>query len=774
MKLLNNPIDVSEAYNRMEDEYFIPGAITSFDTEQATGKVTWQLHRYAMDWYFNKIDKHLELQNAHAAPFQDYDVHPECNFSVDFLSDRTIRLRMKTTTGPRDEYPSLMIDPAIASRKQPWSVTAAGTEVTYTSAAGAVVINTANFSIRLLDNKGKVLTSTIAMQDLKAMHSKSTPFSFVRKSSDYSRNIAATFTLSPDEKIFGCGESFTSLNKRGQKVVLYAVDAQSAASPQMYKPIPFFFSSRGYGMFLHSSAPATMDFGHAQAGASTIYSGDDFLDLFFFIGSPQEILGEYTMLTGRSPLPPLWSFGLWMGCFSYRSSAEVREVAKAMRAQNFPVDVIHIDAGWFKKGINCDFEFCKEEFPDPRKMLSELREEGIRTSLWQLPYFTPHNPVYQEVADKKLFIKDRNGNIPTEDAILDFTNEEAVTWYEQKLTKLFDMGVSAIKVDFGEATPVEGQFASGRTGWYEHNLYPLRYNKIVADLTKKITGQNIIWARGAFAGSQRYPIHWGGDAEVSDAGMAGSLRGGLSLGLSGFSFWSHDIGGFSGSPVEELYERWSFFGLLSSHSRVHGFPPREPWHYSEHFQNLFRDVSMLRYWLMPYIFAQAALASQQGLPLMKALLLNFPEDPTAWTIEDQYLLGNDLMIAPLFEQHATERLVYLPEGRWINHEDQKVYEGRQWHTLPGGSLRGILLYKWGTLIPTAPPAASTDSIDWNAITFFAMSDGTTPVHGTWFTPESDAPRSVHAAQDEQGWRLSDMHQEGSPAVNGYQSIKTNI
>lgn len=767
-KLLNNPIDVSEDYAGNENEYFIPSRVESFDPATGEGKVEWQLHRYVMDWYFNKIDKHLAPQSEHAASFQDYDVHPVCDFSITFVSERTIRLRMKTTTGPQRSESTLMINDEVAETNHPWPSQPSGDEIIYSTNGGKTAINTRTFSIKLYNAEGKLLTSTHTMQELEAMHTKSTPFSFVRKASDYTRNIAASFTLAPDEKIYGCGESFTSLNKRGQKVVLFSVDAQSSASPQMYKPIPFFFSNRGYGMFVHSSAPITMDFGQAQAGTSTIFSGDDYLDIFFFIGNPQEILTEYTRLTGRSPLPPLWSFGLWMGCFSYRSEKEVEEVAAGMRENNFPSDVIHIDAGWFKKGINCDFEFCEDNFPEPEKMISNLREKGFRTSVWQLPYFTPRNPIYKEVVDKKLFIKNGKGEIPTEDAILDLTNEDAVRWYEQKLEALLKMGVSAIKVDFGEATPVNGVYDSGKTGWYEHNLYPLRYNKLVSDLTEKVRNERIIWARGAWAGSQKYPVHWGGDAEVSDAGMAGSLRGGLSFGLSGFSFWSHDIGGFSGSPVEELYGRWAFFGLLSSHSRVHGFPPREPWHYSEEFQNGFRKISQLRYKLMPYIYAQAAEASSKGLPLMKALLLNYPDDPTAWTIEDQYLLGNDIIVAPIFEADTTSRKVYLPEGKWINHENKEVYDGGKRHTITAGEWKGIILYRGGALIPVAEPAESTAFIDWNRVKLVPISDGSTDAHGIFRLPEDDKTTYLTATYDNNEWRLKD----GAPtfSIEDYKTL----
>ena len=258
-------------------------------------------------------------------------------------------------------------------------------------------------------------------------------------------------------------------------------------------------------------------------------------------------------------------------------------------------------------------------------------------------------------------VKNANGGMPYEDAVLDFSNPQTVAWYQDKLAGLLKMGVGAIKVDFGEAAPLNGFYASGKGGLYEHNLYPLRYNKTVADVTAKVNNEHIIWARSAWAGSQRYPIHWGGDAANTDIGMQGTLRGGLSLGLSGFSFWSHDIGGFVQKTPEELYRRWLPFGFLTSHSRAHGAPPKEPWLYNESFTKAFRESAEMKYKLMPYVYAQAKNCTEKGLPMVRALFVEFPDDPGAWLVEDQYMFGNDIMVAPMME-NGSQRNVYLLQG----------------------------------------------------------------------------------------------------------------
>src|SRR5690606_8772321 len=329
-----------------------------------------------------------------------------------------------------------------------WQINDDEDRTVYTSEHGKLILSKKNWKLELFDASGKLLNATNSFEALDGMHSKKYPFLFIKRSSDYSRSIAASFSLLPGEKIYGCGESFTGLNKRGQKVELFACDTQSTAGKQMYKPIPFFMSSRGYGMFVHTTSPVTMDFGHTHDGSKTLFVGEDELDMFFFIGSPQEILAEYTSLTGKSPLTPLWSFGLWMGRFSYRSQAEVQSVADKMREHKVPCDVIHIDAGWFEKGINCDFEFGKELFPEPEKMISGLKEQGFRTSLWQIPYATPLNPIFDEIVEKRLYVKDGNGNVPTEDAILDFSNPDTIKWYSGKIKALLRLGISVIKTDF--------------------------------------------------------------------------------------------------------------------------------------------------------------------------------------------------------------------------------------------------------------------------------------------------------------------------------------
>jgi alpha-D-xyloside xylohydrolase len=332
-------------------------------------------------------------------------------------------------------------------------------------------------------------------------------------------------------------------------------------------------------------------------------------------------------------------------------------------------------------------------------------------------------------------VQNEGGQLPFEDATLDLSNPEAVKWYQDKLRDLLKLGVGAIKVDFGEGAPLTGQYASGLSGWYEHNLYPLRYNKAVADVTKEVTGDDVIWARSAWAGSQRYPLHWGGDAENTDSAMAGELRGGLSFGLSGFTYWSHDVGGFVQRAPRDLYRRWMAWGILSSHTRAHGVPPREPWEYDAALNEDFRKALGLRYALMPYIYAQAKDSSARGFPMMRPLFFEFPNDPGSWFIDDEYMFGSDLLVAPMFTNDQ-RRKVYLPPGNWIDYQSGRVYAGANWHDIQTGDIPVVLLVKDHSVLPHVKVAQSTKDIDWNNLELRVFTTDNTEVNGMFTRPDS--------------------------------------
>jgi alpha-D-xyloside xylohydrolase len=711
-----DPIDAGVDFLAPEQTYFMASRVARFDVATGQGTLQWDRYVRQPGLNFNKIDRTFARGAATEFPGSEYDRDPVLPFRIDFVDSRTVRIRLSTRDLPlvADE-PSLMLAGPVPSSSA-WHVEAGDSAVTWTSEHGRLRLAKNPWSLEFYDAAGRLLTRTQRLGQ-PASFTPYVPFSFVRRTRDLGRSTAAVFELGPGERIFGMGESFTRLDKRGQRVVAYLRDAMGAQSRLQYKAVPFFLSSRGYGMFVHTSAPVTFDVGAEFDAHHAIYSGDELLDLFVFFGEPKDVVTAYTAVTGRSPVPPAWSFGLWMSRITYRSEAEVREVARLLRMHRIPADVLHLDTGWFETDWRSDFRFSPSRFPDPRGMLRDLRAQGFRVSLWQYPYFTPKNALWRELVDHGYNVRDEGGRLPAEDAVLDFSNPAAVSWYRGKLAELLRMGVSAIKADFGENAPANGIYHSGRSGWYEHNLYPVRYDQAVFDLTRETNGegQGIIWARSAWAGSQRYPLHWGGDAENTDAAMAATLRAGLSMGLSGFTFWSHDVGGFVNRAPRDLYRRWLAFGALTSHTRTHGAPPREPWEYDEAFTADFRRAMELRYTLMPYILAQAKANAARGHPMLRALFFDYPGDPTSWTVEDEYMFGADLLVAPLFTEGGTGRSVYLPPGTWIDYQTGRMYEGARWHEIAAGQIPIVLLVRNHAVIPHAALAQSTAEIDWRRL-----------------------------------------------------------
>ena len=709
---MNQALDMSTDFLDLSNTLFFADHLESFDVKSGEGLVNWKRGHLMPRQAFNTNGAQPRKMRMLDFPFTAYENDPNLKFKIDFVTPRTVRIRMLTTPVEPKVSTSIMLAKE-PGKDESWKVTETENTIVYAGNYGTVQINKNPWRVVLKDKTGRILSQTVTLRDADSTQVKYTPFSFIKRGSDNARRINPVFTLTADEMIFGCGESATGLNKVGQKVNLFVTDPQGPETDQMYKPIPFFMSNRGYGMFMHTSAPVTCDFGATYIGLNKMFMGDENLDLFVFFGEPKDILDEYTDLVGKPGMPPLWSFGTWMSRITYFSEKEGYDVAANIRKNKYPCDVIHFDTGWFDVYWQCDYKFSENRFQNPQQMLKDLKSQGFHVCLWQLPYFTPKNRYFPELIEKNMYVKNGNGELPYEDVVLDFSNPETVNWYQNKLAGLLNIGVSAIKVDFGEAAPLNGIYASGKSGWYEHNLYPVRYDMAVSEITKKLHNENIMWARAAWAGSQRYPLHWGGDAATTNTGMLGTLRAGLSFGLSGFSFWSHDMGGFVKSTPEDLYCRWLPFGFLTSHTRAHGAPPTEPWLYdSKRVQDVFRKSAEMKYRLMPYVYAQAKECTEKGLPMLRALFVEFPDDPGAWRVDDEYLFGSQILVAPLLESGITGRSVYLPEGKWIDYQTEKVYEGG-WHKIEAGSLPIIMLVRDGSVLPHLKLAQSTSEMDWN-------------------------------------------------------------
>ncbi|MCL2370515.1 MAG: alpha-xylosidase [Firmicutes bacterium] len=490
------------------------------------------------------------------------------------------------------------------------------------------------------------------------------------------------------EKVYGFGERFTPFVKNGQVVETWNEDG-GTATEIAYKSIPFYVTNNGYGIFVNDSGPVSYEVCTENVMSVQLSVPGEKLDFMVVGGGDiKTVIQNYTALTGRPALPPAWSYGLWLTT-SFTTSYDEKTVTSfvdGMSERDIPLSVFHIDCYWMKESQWCDFEWDKEAFPDVKSYLKRLHEKGLKVCVWINPYIGQKSEVFDECKSNGYFLKNLDGNIWQWDlwqpglAILDFTNPEAVEWYKNKLRRLLDEGVDSFKTDFGERIPVDVTYHNGSDPLRMHNYYVHIYNKIVFEVLeeRRGKGETCLFARSATAGGQKFPVHWGGDCNSTLPSMYESLRGGLSLCMSGFGFWSHDIGGFEGNAPAEVYKRWLAFGLLSTHSRLHGSTSyRVPWLFGEESVKVCRKFAKLKNQLMPYIFGISNEAHKTGVPAMRSMVMEFEGDLGAEDCDRQYMLGDSLLVAPVFSEDGTVD-VYLPKGEWTDFWTGKKVKGNGW------------------------------------------------------------------------------------------------
>ena len=503
------------------------------------------------------------------------------------------------------------------------------------------------------------------------------------------RNFLVTgLNLGVGELVYGLGERFTPIVKNGQCVDIWNEDG-GTASEIAYKNIPFYYTNGGYGVFVNH--PGAVSFEVASEKVETVQFSveDEELEYFVIYGpTPKEILEKYTALTGRSPLLPDWSFGLWLST-SFTTDYDEETVSHfidGFRERGIPLSVFHFDCFWMKGFEWCNFDWDREMFPDPAGMLRRLHERGLKICAWINPYIAQKSPLFEEAMKGGYLLKKENGRVWQWDlwqagmGLVDFTNPEAVEWFRSKLHRLMDMGVDCFKTDFGERVPTDVVWHDGSDPQKMHNYYTHLYNRCVFDLLKEVKGEGeaVVFARSATAGGQQFPVHWGGDSTSQYVSMAETLRGGLSLADSGFAYWSHDIGGFEDDGSPDLYKRWVAFGLLSSHSRLHGSGSyRVPWNYDEEASDVLKFFVNLKLRLMPYLKELEAEAHEKGIPVMRPMHMEFPDDPACEYLDRQYMMGDRLMAAPVFSPDGRQAF-YLPKGRWQHLLTGEVAEGGRW------------------------------------------------------------------------------------------------
>lgn len=535
-----------------------------------------------------------------------------------------------------------------------------------------------------------------------------------------------SFKCDADECFVGTGERFRKMDLSGQTFFLKNQDGQGVNNRRAYKNIPFYMSSRMYGVFYHTSDYCRLSLADHSTRSVQFRNDRATLDAFIIGGeTPERILYGYRQLTGFPPMLPLWSFGIWMSRMTYFSADEVQEICDRLRREQYPCDVIHLDTGWFRTDWLCEWMFNPERFPDPKGFIKRLADDGFKVTLWQLPYVAKGAAQIDEARENKYIgplLKEQaseGSNFSTLDyaGTIDFTYDKATEWYKGLLRELLEMGVKCIKTDFGENIHMDATYHS-MTPEQLNNIYSLLYQKAAYEVTKDVTGDGIVWARAAWAGCQRYPLHWGGDSESSWAGLAGSLKGGLHFGLSGFAFWSHDVPGFHSEPDfmnsvidPKVYVRWTQFGVFTSHMRYHGSHKREPWYYPT-VSDIVKKWWRLRYRLLPYIMEESRIATETGYPVIQAMLMHHPNDKTCWHIDDQYYFGRSFMVAPVMNSND-KRDIYLPEGEWVNFFTKEHFTGPVWLKDVNVPLDEMPVFcRPGTEIPVYElEVNSTDDID---------------------------------------------------------------
>ena len=490
------------------------------------------------------------------------------------------------------------------------------------------------------------------------------------------------------ELLYGTGERFTPFVKNGQTVEIYNEDG-GTSTEQAYKNIPFYISNKGYGVLVNHPERVSFEFGTENVTKAAFSVEGGSLDYFFFNGpTMKDVLTRYTDLSGKPTLPAPWTFGLWLSTsFTTNYDEEtVMSFIDGMLDRGIPLRTFHFDCFWMKAFHWTDFVWDEEVFPDPAGLLSRIKAKGLNICVWINPYIGQESVLFAEGMEKGYFIKRPNGDVWQWDmwqpgmALVDFTNPEACKWYQDKLEALLDMGVDCFKTDFGERIPVNCVYHDGSDPKKMHNYYTYLYNKVVFELLEKKRGKGeaVLFARSATVGGQKFPVHWGGDCWSDYESMEESLRGGLSLLMSGFGFWAHDIGGFEHTSTADVYKRWVAFGLLSSHSRLHGSQSyRVPWLYDEEAVDVVRTFTRLKASLMPYLYRTSIDTSHSGVPTMRSMVLEFTEDKNCYYLDKQYMLGDNLLVAPIFNDESMGSF-YLPKGTWTDFFTGETVDGGVW------------------------------------------------------------------------------------------------
>lgn len=595
------------------------------------------------------------------------------------------------------------------------NVTEEGDLLTVKSGHLNLVIDKENWSIRY-ERDGELLTKS-GGRDLAYLKEDWKGFAYDQGGKCY---MGQQLGLSVDELIYGLGERFSPFVRNGQSVEIWNEDG-GTSTDQSYKNIPFYLSNRGYGVFVNHPEKVEFEVATEQVSKVGFSVKGESLD-YFLINGPtmKDVLKRYTDITGKPSLPAQWTFGLWLST-SFTTDYDEKTVMSfidGMQERGIPLSVFHFDCCWMREFHWTDFVWDERVFPDPKGMLHRIKAKGLKVCVWINSYIGQESVLFKEGMEKGYFLKRPNGDVWQWDmwqpgtAIVDFTNPDAVKWYQDKLEKLLDMGVDCFKTDFGERIPTDAVYYNGADSEKMHNFYTYLYNKAVYEVIERKRGKEeaVLFARSATVGGQKFPVHWGGDCWSDYESMGESLRGGLSLTSSGFGYWSHDIGGFESQSTPDVYKRWAAFGLLSSHSRLHGSTSyRVPWVYDEEAVDVVRYFTKLKLELIPYLYSSAVETSKSGVPMMRSMALEFENDMNCRYLDRQYMLGDALLVAPIFNDRGIAKY-YLPEETWTNYLTGETVKGGVWRIEEHGYLSIPLWVKANSVVATGIEHETVDYV----------------------------------------------------------------
>jgi alpha-D-xyloside xylohydrolase len=541
---------------------------------------------------------------------------------------------------------------------------------------------------------------------------------FELKGWDDLASIKVNWTLEANDHFYGFGERFDDIDQKGKEVELWVENG--AYGGKTYKPIPFFMTPRGYGMMLDTNHRALCRMGRPDSeDYYSITNCDKDLNLYFIYGPKmKDILSRYLELVGKPALPEDWVFGVWKSRdWLVETQATVYADLEIQRELKVPCTVKLIDAAWETEYHS--FIFDPDKYPTPAKMFEDAKRLGYKIILWVAPWMMEGTESFAQAETKGYLVKKADGSIYVnrlgndpglKGAVIDFTNPEAKAWWQSNLSRLMDMGAAGFKTDFGEQVAEDAVFYNGRTGAEMHNLFPKLYNEI----TWEVVGprQGFLLARSAWHGSQAFPGIWAGDQSPDFcpwSGMPSVIRAGLSAGMSGFPYWTSDIGGYFGSPDKKVYIRWAQFGAFSPMMQVHGMGEHDPWNFDAETLHIYRGYAELHTRLVPYIYNNAVYASETGCPIMRALVLEYQDDPQVYALETaayQYMFGESLLVAPVFFG-GNIREVYLPEGKWIDWWTGEEHLGPKIINYHVASNVIPVFIKKGSIIPMLPSGVET-------------------------------------------------------------------